>query len=194
MSEARMRATIAGMILLAVLITQAGCGSGSMTRAFMREGATLGHIQTVAVLPFENLGGGAGTAQRSREITMIQLLTSGLFDVVDKGRVDSLLRDEIIEPGAPLDNATLRRLGQRLGTQAFIVGSIEQGVESRGASTYPEINLTLRLLDAETGTLLWQATGRGSGYSLVDRLFGLAPKTHFDVMVRLLNRMLATIR
>lgn len=180
--------------LAALLLALYGCGSGSMSKAFLREGATLSHIQTVAVLPFENLGGSAGAAQRTREITMTQVLTAGLFDVVDKGRVDSILRDEALEPGAPLDAATLRRLGQRLGVQAFILGSVEQGTESRGSASYPEINLTLRLLDAETGTLIWQATGRGSGYSLLDRLFGLAPKNHFQVTLDMLSRMLKTLK
>jgi hypothetical protein len=189
-----MRKTITGLILLCSFLTLSGCGSGSMTKAFLREGATFGHIQTVVVLPLENLGGSAGAAQRTREVVTIQILTSGLFDVVDKGRVDSVLRDEVIEPGAPLDAATLRRLGQRLGAQGFIVGSVEQGTESRGSAVYPEINLTLRLLDAETGTLIWQATGRGSGYSLMDRLFGLAPKNHFEVSLDLVSRILKTIK
>jgi len=189
-----MRTLLAGLTLLFILLSLSGCGSGSMTKAFMREGATVGHIETVVVLPYENLGGGSGAAQRTREITMTQILTSRLFDVVDKGRVDSVLVDEAIDPGTPVDAATLRRLSQRLGAQAFFIGSVEQGTESLGASIYPEVNLTLRLLDAETGTLIWQATGRGSGYSLVDRLFGLAPKNHFQVTLELLDRMLRTIK
>lgn len=189
-----MRKTITGLILMCSILTLSGCGSGSMTKAFLREGATFSHIQTVAVLPLENLGGSAGAAQRTREIITMQVLTSGLFDVVDKGRVDSVMRDEVIEPGTPLDPATLRRLGQRLGVQGFLLGSVEQGTESRGAAVYPEINLTLRLLDAETGTLIWQSTGRGSGYSLAARLFGLTPKNHFQVTLDLLSRMLKTIR
>jgi TolB-like protein len=189
-----MRTTIAGLTLLAMLISLSGCGGGSLTRAFLREGASLGHIQTVVVLPLEDLGGGGGAAQRTREIIMTQVLTARLFDVVDKGRVDSVLRDEVIEPGTPLDAPALRRLGQRLGAQGFIVGSVEQGAETRGNASYPVINLTLRLLDAETGTLLWQATGRGSGYSVLDRLFGFAPKNQFEVTLHLLNRMLMSIR
>jgi len=178
---------LCGMILL-----QAGCGSGVATKSFMREGASLAHIERVVVLPYENLGGGG--EKRIREITMTQLLASGMFDVVDKGRVDSVLRDEAIEPGTPFDEATLRRLGQRLNAQAFILGSVESSTESRGSSAYPEIVLTLRLIDSETGTLLWQASGRGSGYTLSDRLFGFAPKNSFQVTLELLTRLLKTLR
>jgi TolB-like protein len=184
----------AGLLLVFIIFNLGGCGSGSLNKAFMREGATISHIRTVAVLPFENLGGTAGAAQRTREITMTQILASGLFDVVDKGRVDSMLRDEAIDPSAPINEASLRRLGQRLGAQGFILASVEQGTESRGSTSFPKVAMTMRLLDAETGTLVWQATGEETGYSLMDRLFGLTPKNAFLVTLDLLDKLLATIR
>ena len=179
-----------GFILAGVLLLLTGCGSGSITKSYLRENASLGHIQTVAVLPFE----GGGDAPRIREFTMTQILASGLFDVVDKGRVDNLLQQEAIADAAPLDAATIRRLGQRLKVEAFILGSVKQVTESRGSAAFPEITMTLRLVDAETGTLLWQASGRGSGYSLADRLFGLAPKDSFQVTMNLLRDLFATIK
>jgi TolB-like protein len=180
------------MLLCGMILLLTGCGSGVATKSFMREGASLAHIERVVVLPYENLGGGG--EKRIREITMTQLLASGMFDVVDKGRVDSVLRDEALAPETPFDEATLRRLGQRLNAQAFILGSVESSTESRGSSSYPEIVMTLRLIDSETGTLLWQASGRGSGYTLSDRLFGFAPKNSFQVTLELLTRLLKTLR
>ena len=177
-------------ILSAMLLLLAGCGSSSVTRSFMRENTSLAHIQTVAVLAFE----GGGDAPRIREFTMTQLLASGIFDVVDKGRVDNLLAQEALAEGAPLDPATMRRLGQRLNVQGFILGSVQQVSASRGSAVFSEITMTLRLIDSETGTLLWQASGRGSGYSLTDRLFGMAPKDSFEVTMALLRDLFATIR
>ena len=58
---------------------------------------------------------------------------------------------------------------------------------------FSEIIMTLRLIDSETGTLLWQASGRGSGYSLSDRLFGVAPKDDFSVAMDLLSELIETI-
>ncbi len=188
---------IVGLLLIFVLtsIFLSACGGRNQTKSFMREEVNLSYIQRVAVLPFENLGGGAGPAQRTREITMTQLLASGLFDVVDKGRVDSTLRTEAIDANAPIDAPTLRRLGQRLDVQGFILGSVEQVSDARtGGAVYPEISLTLRLVDAESGSVLWQSSGRGSGYSLADRLFGFAPKNSFQVTLDTVSRMLATIR
>ncbi len=181
---------IYGLLLASLMLYLPGCGSGSMIEAFMRENASLAHIKTVAILPFE----GGGRAPRLREFTMTQVLAAGTFDVVDKGQVDNLLMQEAIAEAAPLDAATIRRLGQRLKVQAFIIGSVEETTGSRGNAVYPEITMTLRLIDSETGTLLWQATGRGSGFSVADRLFGTAPKDSFEVTMMLLNDLFATMR
>lgn len=184
--------TIMGLALL--LAALGGCGSRQSSQAFMRPEVSLAYIQNVAVLPFEDLGGGPGPTQRTREIIITQLLSSGLFDVVDKGRLDSSLRDEAVVPGDPLDDPTMRRLGQRLGVQAFILGSVEQDTGLRGTSAYPEIIITMRLVDSEAGKVIWQASDRGSGYSVGDRLFGLAPKNSFQITVELVERMLLTLK
>jgi TolB-like protein len=182
---------IIGIILSSVLLCLPGCGgSGSITKAFMREGVSLAYIQTVAVLPFE----GGGQAPRIREFTTTQLLSSGLFDVVDKALVDNFLKEEAIGSVAAIDKATLRRMGQRLNVQAFILGSVSEISQSRGNAVFPEITITMRLIDAETGKILWQASGRGSGYSLTDRLFGTAPKDSFQVTMQLLNDLFKTMR
>jgi TolB-like protein len=179
-----------GIVLLGVLLLASGCGSGSNMRTFMRPDTSLAHIQSVAVLPFE----GSENTSRMREFTMTQVLATGLFDVVDKGRIDSFLLQEGIVAGQPLDLPTMRRLGQIVKAEALMFGSVEQATQSRGNAQYEEITMTLRLLDAETGTLLWQASGVGSGYSLADRMFGMAPKDNFQVTMDLLGRLLSTIR
>ena len=181
--------TIISMIMVGLLLLLAGCASRTSVQSFNRADASIAHIQAVAVLPFE----GSDRAPRVREFAMTQVLAQGLFDVVDKGRVDSFLAQEAIAPGTPLDAPTMRRLGQIINVQAFLLGSMEQSTDTRGTAVYPEISMTLRLIDAETGVLLWQASGRGSGYSLMDRLFGLAPKDHFQVTMDLLRRLLGTM-
>jgi TolB-like protein len=169
----------------------AGCGGkANLTQSFMRENASLAYIKTVAVLPFE----GGDRAPRIRELTATQLLALDLVDVVDKGRVDSFLEREAIEPDAPLDTLTIKRMGEALKVDAILRGSVEALERTRGNAAYQEMIITLRLIDTETGTLLWQASGRGSGYSLADRLFGFAPKDSFSVTLELLEALFATMR
>ena len=180
-----------GIILVGILLYLHGCGAGKIPiQSFTRENTNLALIQRIAVLPFE----GGGRAPRIRELTMTQLLATDFFDVVDKGRVDNMLAQEAIAPTAPLDAFTIRRIGETLNVQAILLGSVEQLGQSRGNAVFNEITMTLRLIETETGQLLWQASGRGSGYSLADRLFGFAPKDSFEVTMDLLNELFATMR
>jgi len=178
------------LVLLGMVLVISGCSSGSLTESYMRENTSLSYIKTIAVMPFE----GGGRAPRIRELTTTQLLASGLFDVVDKGRVDNFLQQEAIAPGTPLDGFTIKRMGESLKVNALLLGSVEQATETRGNSRFSEMIMTLRLVDTETGLLLWQASGRGSGYSLTDRLFGFAPKDSFEVTLELLDALFATMR
>jgi TolB-like protein len=170
-----------------MLTVLAGCGANTVSKSFIREGADLRLIQKVAVLPFE----GGGRASRIRELAITQLLADKTFDVVDRGRVDIAMKRESLS-GA-LDVSTIRRLGESLDVQAVLLGSVEQEKVSRGSSSFPELTLTLRLIDCESGQLLWQASGRGSGYSVTDRLFGFAPKDIFEVTLELLEDLFATM-
>jgi len=186
-----MNKIIIKIILASMLLYLPGCaGSSSMTKSFVREDSNLSLIHTIAVFPFE----GGDQAPRIREFTITQVLASGIFDVVDKGRVDNILQQEVIGPEAPLDSITIRRMGQRLNVQAVLFGSVEQTTESRGSANYPVITITLRLIDIESGLILWQASGRGSGYSLTDRLFGTTPKDSFKVTLDLLYDLFATMQ
>ena len=126
-------------------------------------------------------------------LVITQVLAMGLFDVADKGIVDSRLVEEAINPAEPIDPVTLKRLGQRLSSQAFLIGSVDLSTEQgRGSKNFPELSLTLRLVDANTGLILWQASGYRNGESLVGRLFGLQSDDEFRVAMKLTHYLLST--
>jgi len=172
-----------------------GCaGTDSAPQTFVRENVDLGYITRVAVLPFANNTQDDFAAQRIRDITSTRILAMGIFDVVDRGVVDSGLREMAIDKDTPLDVPVVKRLGQRLGVQAFVYGTVNSIGENRqGSFTYPQVALTLELIDSESAQVLWRNSDTNSGYSLADRLFGLAPQDAFQITVNLLNSMLATI-
>ena len=168
--------------ILLIVDMLSGCGVKTSSQSFLREDAELGFVQMVAVLPFENHSKDEFAAARARDFTITQGLAMGLFDIVDKGLVDSVLQEEVIEPGAPLDESITKRLGQRLKVQAILLGAVDYAEEGkRGNFAFPELSLTMRLVDVDTAVILWQASGHGSGYCLWKRLFGLAPRDIFQV-------------
>ena len=181
-------------LILPLLLLSGGCGAKSSSQSFLREDIDLSYINRIAVLQFANHTKEEYTAFRVRNMTITQVLAMGIFDVVDKGLVDAALKEEVIEPGDPIDKGTLKRLGQKLNAQAFLMGAVDEAGEGkRGNVTYPEISITLMLIEPSAGLILWQASGHGNGDSLVRRLFGMASYDAYHVGMKLIRTMLATM-
>lgn len=182
-------ALVGFMILFGTLV---GCGGKYTSDEFSREDVDFSIISKVAVLPFSNNTDDIHAAQRVRNVSITQLLAHGIADVVDRGIVDSVLYEEVIDPNQPIDLINLKRLGQRLNVQAFLMGSVDI-VESKRLGDYPQLALTLRLVEAQSGAILWQSSGHWSSESLVGKILGIAPTDSFHVNLKLLDRMMRSL-
>lgn len=181
------------LLLYVALFFIAGCATKNI-EAFTRESVSLAYIDTVAVLPFENNTADGAAASRIREMLMTEIMASGLFETAEKGIVDSAMREEAIQPGEAMDEIMIRRLAQRLDAKALLMGSVdEMNAQSMGSYSYLDLVLSMRLVDSETGTVLWQATGFGSGYSTWKRLFGFGGKNRYQVILDLIRDMFETM-
>ena len=180
--------------LTVILVVVTGCGSKTVSESFVREDVDFGFVQTIAVLPFDNNSGDKFATDRARNLTITQILAMGLYDVVERDLVDNFMYNEAIDTGVPLDPLTLKRMGSRLNVQAFLMGTVDLAGDNKlGATTYPEIALTLRLVEAETSMILWQVSGHYSGESFGRRLFGVQPDDTFKITFDLVRRLLNTI-
>ncbi len=183
------------VLLINLLILIASCGIHQMMESYLREGVDTTYIKKVAVLKFENNSQDNYAAERLRNITMTEILSLGLFDVVDKAMVDVVLEEQMVGEKVSLDKSTLRRIAKKLGVQALVVGAVDAYEENRdGSYTYPVVALTLRLIDGASGEVIWQASGTASGYSTSGRLFGLRPKDFTQVSFDLVERLLKTLK
>ena len=182
-------------LIIFIVLVSSGCTSKEpVGTTFVREDVDLTYITKVAVLPFVNNTKDEFSGQRIRDITSTQILAMGIFDVIGRGAVDSGLMEMAIDQDTPMDVQLTKKLGQRLGVEGFIQGTVNGvGEQRRGSFNYTEVSLTLELVDAESGLVLWRNSDTLSGYSLTDRLFGLDPLDAFQVTVDLLKKMLATI-
>lgn len=178
-----------------MVLFMTACASQNSMESFLRADVDLTYVTKVAVVPFENNSKEQFAAERIRGMAITQILSQGLFDVVDKGLVDSALREEAVDLSkAPMDAPTMKRLGSRLAAQAVLLGSIDQaGVVQRGNNSYPELSITLRLVDSNTGMIFWQASGNRSGESMGKRLFGFSSDDDFKIALKLLRQIFATI-
>jgi TolB-like protein len=188
MKETIMNKKALGVLLIMLffsLVIQ-GCGTRAQVDNFVREGVDFTFIKKVAILPLQNNSRDEFVGEFIRDIAATQLLSRGLFDVVDKGEVDSFMRLEGIQPGEPLGKQTINRIGQQLGVQALLLGTIDLAEEKRlGSAVIPELILTLRLLDVQSGLQVWQASGFYSGYTFWRQFFGMGARDSFQVSFEL---------
>ncbi|GAB4339686.1 MAG: hypothetical protein Kow0089_12780 [Desulfobulbaceae bacterium] len=186
--------------LSAVLVTIAlfmlgGCGSKEPdSTVFIREGLDLNYVERVAVLPFDNLTIDEYAGKRVRDMAFTETLASGKFDVVEQGVVDAVLREMALSADSPLDAPVLKILGKRLGVNAFISGTVNSIRGGGSGYQYPEVSLSLYLIDSETAEVLWRSTAYKNGYSVWNRLFDLDPQDEFEITMLLLQEMLGTIQ
>jgi TolB-like protein len=168
-----------------------GCGGKFDSKEYLRENVDLSAISRIAVLPFQNYTTDQFVAERTRDIAITQFLSSGIADVVDRGLVDSVMAEEVIDPKLPIDQINMKRLGQRLNVQAFLLGAVDLAGERRtGTVAYPILGVTLRLVDAQAGVIIWQSSGRWTAETVVGRILGIRATDDFHVSLELLQRML----
>jgi hypothetical protein len=185
-----------GAVWALLLFLAGGCAltPGGGAKSYVREDVDFGFVRKIAVLPLENNSKDEFAPEMLRDIVITRIFAMRLFDVADKGMVDSLLREEAIDAGKPIDAPTIRRIGQRLNAQALLLGTVDLAAEGRkGAVSYPEMALTLRILDVESGLVIWQAGGNASGDSLSRRLFGLSSRDRYQVGAELVHDLLRTV-
>ncbi len=163
--------------------------------SYVHPTADLTYITTVAIVPFKNLTQERGAEGKVMNVVAAEVLRRGVFDVVEFGEVAKVLKEEgFREEEGVISKNTAERAGKRLNVQAFIVGSVEEyGVSRTGGSSYPEVSLSIKLIDVNSYKILWEATHSLKGATVLDRLFGVGKKSPSDLSRELVEEMLDTL-
>lgn len=178
MSDAAKRSVL---ILLSVLvIATAGCG-GATTRLFTKPIAESPYVtyqewgpnRNIAVMPFLNLTKDAEAGAKCRELFIAETYISGAFeDIVDEGEMIEVMRKLKMREGDALGKDAIKTLGDNLGVQALIFGTVQEYTE-RG--TKPALfAVSLRMVDVETGEILWLGNSSKEGGGSVLEALGLS--------------------
>ena len=100
-----------------------------------------------------------------------QLVQSGRFTVVERSRLETVLAEQNLGASGRVTPATAAKIGQLLGVQFILTGSITQfsverttvGIRGVGGTvSNAESKVDARLIDADTGEILLVAEGQGN--------------------------------
>lgn len=132
-----------------------------------------GSIKSVAVLPLANLTKEQYAAERVSDIFTTMLLASGAMYVIPPGEVyRGLARSSIADPTRP-SAEEVKRLAGVVGVDAVIMGTVREYGEVRSGQTVANtISVSMRMMEAQTGKVVWNGATTKGGITIGDRLFG----------------------
>jgi hypothetical protein len=132
-----------------------------------------GLIQSVAVLPFENLSGAQNAGDTSRDVFMTLLQAKVDLYVVPPGEIlRAISRIQPANPRIPTVEEAVR-LAENLSADVIITGTVlEYGQVRSGSAASNVCSLSLKMLEGQTGRIVWSASTTRGGISAGDRLVG----------------------
>jgi TolB-like protein len=190
-STAPLRA-LAGACALAISL--AACASGGAGSLYVHPNVDWTNYSRIAVLPLENMTSEGFAAERVREMLQVEINAQGLLEAVDSGEVNRALRSSGVVNLSEMGPAEVAALGGELKVQALLAGSVMEFEERRtGSISVPEVALSLRLIDVETGLVIWAVTDARAGAKLSTRLFGVGEESQTDATLKLIRDVLRTL-
>jgi len=179
---------------IVVLGLTAGCARTVAPPVYRDPNMDFGAIQTVAVMPLQNLTRETLAADRVRDVLINGLLSTGALYVVPVGEVArAVARAELQSPAAPSPEEVVR-LASLLKVQAIITGAVHEYGEVRSGSTSANlISVSLQMLEAQTGRVIWTAASTRGGIDVWDRLFGGGGRPMNDVTRAAVNDLITKL-
>lgn len=186
-------AKIRFVLVLAFSIAIAGCTPIRPT-TFVHPDYNFGFVERVAVVPFENLTDDRGAGARMTRYFVTELLAAEAFDVVEPGDVTDALTVVGEVRLAELTVEQIKSLGARVRAQALFLGSMTESSTIRsGSSAQNIVTFDVRLVEVETGTVIWSTTLTESGRGFWAALFGGSGRSLGEVTRRAARHAIARL-
>ena len=160
------------IIPLLMLVGLAACARPT-SGVFRDQNMDFGAIQNIAVMPLSNQSREQTAADRVRDVFINKLLSTGAAYVLPIGEVKrGIARAGISDATAPSPEEVVR-FGGIVKADVVIIGSVKEYGEVRsGTSSSTSIALSVQMLEAQTGRVVWAASSTKGGITFGDRLLG----------------------
>ena len=180
-------------ILILVLGAMAGCAT---TPSDVYRDATMdfGSIKTVAIMPFANLSKDQLAGERVRDVFSTALMASGAVYALPSGEVArGIITSAIANPAAPSADEVMK-LARNIKVDAVFSGVIrEYGDIRSGTASADVVSVSMQMMEAQTGRIVWSASTPQGGIGLMDRLFGGGGRPLNDVTEKAVNDLIAKL-
>ena len=131
---------------------------------------TIDRYRTMAVMEFEDASEAEGSGSRVAGMVTTLLLDLDV-NVVERTELDEVFKEQVVQL-KHADDAEVLKVGKLVGAQAIVVGEVQQWERGDGDQV-SRVSLVLRMIDVETGVVLFNGEGHGSD-TTADHPEGLA--------------------
>ncbi len=175
-------------ILLILMIVWIAACSRATSNVFRDPNMDFGVIQNVAVMPFANQTREQTAADRVRDVFVNKLLFTGGLYATPLGEVKrGIMRAGITDPTIPSPEEVVKFAGI-VKVDAVITGTVKEYGEVRsGTAVSNAISISMQMLEAQTGRVVWSAASTKGGVSIGDRLFGGGGEPMNDITEKAVN-------
>lgn len=143
-----------GVFAALALATLASCASVHSSE-WRAGGGGLAAVKSTAVLPLENLTSMPDAGRIVADVLSTELAARKL-DVVDRGKSEGSLSQVDLVPGATIDRLAAMRLGEILGVDTVLYGSVSEARQANPGNGPRKavVGLSIRLVDVKSGAHL----------------------------------------
>jgi TolB-like protein len=138
------------------------CSACGSREYLVRPAPQVVSFNRIAVFPLDNLSGVPEAGDRIHSILVSELHNTNVVNTVEPGEVQEFILRSRIRFPSQLGLDTIREASRQLNADGIIFGSVnEYNVITTDLGPLPAISLSLRLVDASSGDIVWS-----SSYSL----------------------------
>jgi len=146
---------------------------GCAPRAAIKKGYDFTKIARVGVLELASYGEEINSGNAVADEFVRELIFRGI-DVIERERMESLLREQHLAAGKFLDPDTVKKVGKLSGVDALVTGTVTRYVPEHKDTIYltdengeiksevfligAEVGVSARMIDVETGLVVWASS------------------------------------
>lgn len=145
----------------------------------------------VAVMDFDNKSqyGGWRVGRGASDMLATELVKSKVFRVVERDKIDTILKEQDFSNSARVDASTATQIGKVLGVKYIVTGAVTEYGQSRsgGGGGGVRVGKTgyfsavdIRILDGTTGEIVFADSGEGEKSSVNVRVMGFGGGEKFN--------------
>ncbi len=140
-----------------------GCasGGGATRTANVYVAPDARAVRRVAVLPFRAPTELIGASVSDLFVT--ELMKTGRYELIERGQLSNVLGETDVQLSG-LTAGQAVQVGRMAGADAVVIGTVSEYENvAQGGRTLPAVGISVRLIDATTGKVLWSVDHAGRG-------------------------------